>query len=380
MRIFIVSRGYPNLKYSMNGVFEFDQAMALKKEGFDVVYLAADVRSLRRWRKWGLEKMTLHDVPVIAYNLPIGRVPEIFRVTAWRIMIRRLLKKAKKYYGEPDIIHTHFYNMGYACAKIKTIFKAPLVITEHSSKMATKLDKETKAMARYAYSKADGIICVSSTLQSFVNKTFSVNAICIPNIVDTSVFTACQHKKEDSSFRFISTGSLLPRKGHEATIRAFADAFKNISTVSLTIFGAGPDHSRLIKLIDSYNLTDQIKLMGLQTRERIAEEMKKSDCFILASKGETFGVAYIEATASGLPVIATKCKGPEDFITEENGLLVDIGNHKQLVDAMVYMTNNTQKYDPINISQKTKTMFSRHVVANQIIEYYRQIIQKQHLQ
>ena len=50
MLTFIVSRGVPTEKYLTNGVFEFDQAKALVQEGCEVVFLALDLRSIRRTR------------------------------------------------------------------------------------------------------------------------------------------------------------------------------------------------------------------------------------------------------------------------------------------------------------------------------------------
>lgn len=50
--------------------------------------------------------------------------------------------------------------------------------------------------------------------------------------------------------------------------------------------------------------------------------LPQADAFVLASRRETFGVVYIEAMAAGLPVIATACGGPEDFVREEDGFLI----------------------------------------------------------
>lgn len=80
-------------------------------------------------------------------------------------------------------------------------------------------------------------------------------------------------------------------------------------------------------------------------KKKIAEQLSKSDCFVLASQSETFGVAYIEALAMGVPVIATKCGGPEGFVNENNGIMIDVDSESQLIEAMKYMYNNSDKYD-----------------------------------
>ena len=50
MKAYIIARGYPTDKYKMNGIFELDQAVALAKKGVEVVLIALDFRSLRRFR------------------------------------------------------------------------------------------------------------------------------------------------------------------------------------------------------------------------------------------------------------------------------------------------------------------------------------------
>ena len=72
--------------------------------------------------------------------------------------------------------------------------------------------------------------------------------------------------------------------------------------------------------------------------------------------------------AAGLPIIATKCGGPENFVTADNGLLVDVDNIQQAVDAMNHMIAHIQEYDAVKIRQYCLDNFSPSVVAKQIME------------
>ena len=70
MLTFILSRGVPTPKYSTNGIFEFDQARALKQTGCNVVFLALDLRSVRRTRPWGFQSFEKDGVPVRVADNP----------------------------------------------------------------------------------------------------------------------------------------------------------------------------------------------------------------------------------------------------------------------------------------------------------------------
>jgi len=95
---------------------------------------------------------------------------------------------------------------------------------------------------------------------------------------------------------------------------------------------------------------------------------------VLVSQSETFGVAYIEALSMGVPVIATKCGGPEVFVNDKNGLLIDVNNKKQLIEAMKYMYNNIDRYDRKAISRDIREKFSSAAVANKIEEVYKVLL------
>ena len=160
----------------------------------------------------------------------------------------------------------------------------------------------------------------------------------------------------------------------DLTIKAFYKTFWDKPDVSLTIFGDGIERSRLEKLIKEYNLEKKIILMGMCDRKIIAKKLMDSDCFILASRSETFGVAYIEALAAGVPVIATQCGGPEAFVNETNGMLVPRENVDLLSTAMEYMYINIKQFDKERISNNIKLQFSPEIVSKNLIKIYNNLI------
>jgi glycosyltransferase involved in cell wall biosynthesis len=133
-------------------------------------------------------------------------------------------------------------------------------------------------------------------------------------------------------------------------------------------------------MIAEYKLTEQIFLMGLRDRKEIAKRMHESDCFVLASKLETFGVAYIEALAAGLPVIATNCGGPEEFVCKDNGILIAVDDVQGLIDAMLKMYNESDKFDRETISKEIVDKFSPETIAKRLTEIYRDVLKDRKVQ
>ena len=92
---------------------------------------------------------------------------------------------------------------------------------------------------------------------------------------------------------------------------------------------------------------------------------------------ETFAIVVIEALAKGVPVIATKCGGPETFLRPEHGLLVDKENVEQLASAMKQMIEHHSCYDGDIIKTFCRDNFSQNVIADKIIDVYKQILLEQ---
>ena len=377
MYVLVISRGIPSEKYKMNGIFEFDQAKALAKVGCQVVYAAVDVRSIRRWRKWGIESHKIDGVYVYGINIPGGRLPKVILHSISTLGLNILYNHVFKEFGKPDILHAHFPDMSYIASLLKKRINTPLVTTEHFSQLLKPLiNNSIYHTAKKAYSNADAIIAVSPTLAQVIENKFGIQAKYVPNIVDTEIFNHNTIKNnKDGVYQFISVGNLIYRKRMDLIIEAFYKSFYSNPNVTLTIFGEGRERSKIESLINRYNIHDQVKLMGMQSRTTIANALQRSDCFVLPSRFETFGVGYIEALATGVPVISTKCGGPECFINEGNGLLIPVDDEKALIEAMQYMYKYSDSFHSMEISTEIKSKFSPESVARQIVAIYEEILQ-----
>lgn len=373
MYILIIARGYPTNKYKMNGIFEYDQAKALAKQGHKVVFAAVDSRSIRRCRHWGYESLKRDGIFLETMNIPLGR--GLNRVNKpLEISLLALYKKIEKKHGIPEIIHAHFLDFGYITIKVLKDKNIPIVITEHSSKINNEIiGNDLYKMGIYAYSNADKVIAVGNTLAERIKSKFNIDVLCIPNMVDEDIFQYAEYRKF-GDFTIISSGALIEHKGMDKLIEAFHKAFSSNKDTKLFIYGEGPEKNKLEKMIDEFGLNEQVKLLGLCDRKEIAKKMQESDCFVLVSKGETFGVAYIEALATGLPVIATACGGPEDFVTEDNGLLIPVNDIDSLVNALKEMYRNSKNYNKKEISEATTNKFSAKRVAERLVEVYQDTI------
>ena len=95
--------------------------------------------------------------------------------------------------------------------------------------------------------------------------------------------------------------------------------------------------------IDRAGLNSNVYLLGRKGKKEIGSILCNSDVFVLPSRSETFGVVYVEAMMMGLPVIATVCGGPEEFVQKTDGLLVPC-------DESNYLLKQNESYHPCYLS------------------------------
>jgi glycosyltransferase involved in cell wall biosynthesis len=367
MFIVIVSRGYPSSNSPLRGIFEFDQAKSLLGFGHKVVFVSLDMRSIRRKRKLGKSHFIREGIEVFNFSFPLGNVPGWLFVFVGKIILKLIYKDVMTIHGHPDIIHSHFTDISAISTILKKRFHLPLVITEHSSHLDNEiLNHKTLFYAQRAYYKADRIIAVSTSLKNRIHQHFNTDCTVIPNIVDVQSFKL--NRIPHPNFSLISVGNLNYKKGFDILIQAIAET--KCKSIHVLIIGNGPLAKDLQKLVNALNLQGQIRLLGKKSREEINELMAISDAFVLASRIETFGVVLIEAMLAGLPVITTRCGGPEDFVNNNNGILVPVHNIHDLANAILEMKENLTRYNASDISEMCRNRFSPSAVAQQISTLY----------
>ena len=113
-------------------------------------------------------------------------------------------------------------------------------------------------------------------------------------------------------------GNLIPIKGHDLLLRAFAaiqDRLPAISAaLSLEIIGDGPERARLEQLAQELGIAAKVHFLGRQSRRAVADAMRRATVFALPSRYEGLGCVYLEAMSAGKPVIACQGQGIEEVI------------------------------------------------------------------
>ncbi len=144
-----------------------------------------------------------------------------------------------------------------------------------------------------------------------------------------------------------TVGEITKLKGHEDFVCATALVARAVPQAHFII--AGQDHSvkrehdaSLRKRIETLNLTDQVQRFGWI--DNLADLYCALEVFVSASHSESFGLAIVEAMASGTAVVATATDGAREVIADGvNGLLVPIGDSGAMADAMIDLLRDSQR-------------------------------------
>ncbi|MEE0567631.1 MULTISPECIES: glycosyltransferase [unclassified Clostridium] len=379
MHIMFIPSWYSNVRNKVHGSFFKEQALELQKAGVKVTVAYNEVWPLTMLGK-------IHEEKGLKYNVEDGlktyryknynyipKNPLMFKVFNKRM--EKLYKEIVKKEGAIDIIHAQSSLWGgISAAYIAEKYNIPLVITEHSSvERGPYVKKSYIPFICDSYKKAQKVITVGNGLKNEIESLSGRQDIeVIGNLVDLSKFTIKKRIKNEK-FIFFSLAFLEGEKGFDTLIKSFAKKFKDKEAV-LYIGGDGSQRSWLEALTVENGVKDQIIFLGALSRDDVSKWMNKCDCFVLPSRYETFGVVYIEALASGRPVIGALNGGAEDIINNLNGYLIPIDDIDILAEKMIEVYDNIESYDEEEIRIDCLKRFSPKVIVNKIISVYKEVL------
>ena len=207
---------------------------------------------------------------------------------------------------------------------------------------------------KYAFTSADRVQVISTFLGSWAKRMgYRGEPIVIPNGVNTVAFSkeiltpelvALKEKlkKVEGDIFLITASRLVHKNAIDDVIHALSLLPENIKFL---ILGTGPDEEKLKLQVTNSKLQTRVLFLGHVTYGDIPKYLHVSDIFIRPSRSEGMGNSFIEAFASGIPVIATQEGGIADFLFDSvrnpdkapTGFAVDADSPKQIAETVKHI-------------------------------------------
>ncbi len=305
-----------------------------------------------------------------------------------------------------DIIHTHTeFSLGIFGRIMAKELKLPIVHTYHTiyedyTHYLTHfkaLDRRAKAFARI-YSK----LCCNTVEQVIVPSektrgllmTYSVHKdiSIVPTGIDLSKFDQGKYSEEEiAALRrsygiqkedkvLIYVGRVSQEKNIEELLRAMPEYMSSRQSIKFVIVGSGPELGRLQELAYELGIASRVIFTGSKAWDMIGLYYRLGDVFVSASRSETQGLTYIEAMASGLPVVAREDKCLEDILeqgrngytfTEQEELYYGLDKILFLDKKTDYQNNaldKVRKYSMQEFAYQVERVYSRVMSRDRVFQ------------
>lgn len=218
--------------------------------------------------------------------------------------------------------------------------------------------------------------CVSGYMTDILIEKHNIPAKVLPNIVNTKAFRGAKKTKDSAHFRLTTVSALRPGKCVEDALQALKLLREQYPEKSFlyTIVGDGQEEAFYKETASELGLNDIVSFVGRKTESEIAEILSQTDALLMASDIETFGIPAVEALAAGVPVISTRCKGPESFLNDDCAEFCNVRDPKDMEDAILRMAARSDTLDEAKIRAAAKP-FDSVAVAEHAVQIYREALE-----
>ena len=324
------------------------------------------------------DNVTIYTVGVHKKNLHYWRKIEVVEWVARATPPYRRLLKENRY----DLVHAFFgLPTGWLC--YRTANRLPYIISLRGSDVPgghARLQLEYKLLGpllRRIWTDASVLVACSDGLKNRALRFLpSANIDIIPNGIDLDKFHPASSRELSGELKLLTVGRLSVTKRFEMLVEAVEILSKQGKNVRLTISGGGGLLDELKNLVEQKKLTDIINLTGRIESEKMPDVYGAHDMFVSASMQEGMSNAMLEAMASGLPIITTRCEGVDELISD-NGVVVEKDSAEALAEAINNLAENKQAYGTMcALARKRAENFDWDKVANGYIKLYQQVLGK----
>ena len=255
-----------------------------------------------------------------------------------------------------DVIHAH-YAIPHATAAIlardmvKTKPRPVVVTTLHGTDVTlVGLDRAYLRTTQYSIEHSDLVTAVSQYLANYTHTEMGIerDIHVIPNTVDHKRFSPegsaelRQRYAHPDEKLLIHISNFRPVKRVEDVIRIFAQVSQDVGA-RLLMVGDGPDRHEAFELASELGVSGRVSFLG--SFPRIEDLLSVCDLFLLPSSQESFGLAALEAMASGVPVVASSVGGiPEVVEDGQTGFLCELGDVECMAEAALKLLSKDELY------------------------------------
>ena len=352
-------------------------ASEYRRRGIGVIVIT------NRWPRSLPRHECLEGVPVYRFAL---RVPEgslkarvNYRLTH-SLIRRRIIEVLRKH--EINFLHVHCVSSnGYYALLARRQLMLPMVVSTHGERTmdAAQIYQHSaflNKVLRELLAKADHITaCSRQTLddmEQYSGQSFGARASVVYSGIAPRDFEGAIPHGNTRPY-ILGMGRLVPQKGFDILIRAFASAKLNCE---LLIAGEGPERESLERLAHSLDRNSSIRFVGRADRLTAVSLFAGCQFFVMSSRQEPMGIVNLEAMTLGKAVIAPRVGGvPEIVIDNETGLLVHGGDAAELAKAMMRLDQDDELRARLGANGKVRArQFGWPEICDQYLDIYRSVI------
>jgi glycosyltransferase involved in cell wall biosynthesis len=337
MRVLTLTPFYPTASDDAAGCFTAEPLVALRNLGIESSVIA--VQPFHR----ALPKPSATSPPVAWWHYPC--VPGNFGLSsAGGLLYASLVSRVRRQHrSHPiDLIHAHAaLPCGHAARLLGRKLGIPWVLTVHgldagfTHQVLGVAGEWCRRVAQTAYRAAACVIGISDGVLDRMAEVAEspVKSKVIYNGVDCQKFRPANCEPDEPVI--LSVGNLIPIKGHDLLLRAFAVIKAQFPALRCEIIGDGPERSSLERLAHELGIQESVRFFGRQSRAEVAAAMRRCSVFALPSGYEGLGCVYLEAMASARAVIACHGQGIAEIVEHNhNGWLVPANDVPELARGL----------------------------------------------
>ncbi len=285
-----------------------------------------------------------------------------------------------------DLIHVHYAiphaTSAWIAQQMLGSDGPPVVTTLHGTDITlVGIHPSFQPITSFSIRKSDGITTVSQFLKDETVRDFGVaeeDIEVIPNFLDTNVYEPgkepCRRDTlaEPGEKILMHVSNFRPVKRVSDVVSVFA-AVAGRMPARLIMIGDGPERPRAVERAKALGVADRVVFLG--KHGAVGELLPCADLFLLPSASESFGLAALEAMASGAPVIASNVGGlPEVVPNGEAGYLVESGDLEGMTDAALEILSDPDRWKAF--SEAGRALAVERFSADRVVPKYEDYLEK----